>query len=827
MCVMLSIIMPSVTIAQNWPILQGDIQRTSFFDFDFSDTNNILWSYQASGEIISSPVIFEDKIYFGTINTKKLICLDNYGNLEWQYQVAGKIQSTPTLSGDKVIFTCRDGNIYCLDANSGTEEWIFNTGQWSDSSPLIINNLVYVVAYDQDFLGKLYCLYLESGNEKWSYPGVSIISSPSYFNDNIYVGSDDNKILSIDADDGELNWEKHLGELELPIGAPSISNNFLFIGSGGFTMTPTIFCLDLQNSGYIEWQYDLTDLGTAVSTSISVDNNNLYFGVSNYPNGILVCLDKNSGQYQWKYTTNGEIQSSPTITQNRIYFGSNDDNLYCLRSTDGSLVWSYDTGNDVACSPAISDNKLYISTRQDSKILCFGENNAPPIPNKPIGISEGIVDTDYEFTIGQVEDPDGDEIYYKFNWDDGTNSGWLESPLATHKWSNSGTFNVKAKTKDVFGTESDWSEIKAVQITGDNPYVPQLNIDCVNSVDESQEFTISITADEQPIEDADIIFNENTYKTDENGQKILTAPEVSSNQILTITAQKEGYEQVGFSITIKNKVTVDNGYIYGNIYSDSNPIKSAKICAYISEKKYRCVYSDENGQYLLPISEGNYNLKIEKEGYETNNVNDVIVSKNKATEKSIELESKSKPETTNSNSKFIEHTIVEKVNEEKVGAQINVKSSDQSVLYYSNNYEIEIQKIQDEVSFSISAEEGTSSTILVVNIDEKVLTNLNNLEVKYDGGKIEEFTDIEEFFNIDENSELGWIQLSTKTETFVFVRVPHFSEHTITITSVAQDVIQFLGGPESAVIYSMIFLFGSLVFIIPVVYDTLFIKKKK
>ena len=91
------------------------------------------------------------------------------------------------------------------------------------------------------------------------------------------------------------------------------------------------------------------------------------------------------------------------------------------------------------------------------------ESNPPFNPNKPEGPTNGKVNVEYTYTTSTT-DPDGDQVYYWFDWGDGTNSGWV-GPFdsgaiasATHIWRIKGTYTVKVKTKDVYGTESSWSD---------------------------------------------------------------------------------------------------------------------------------------------------------------------------------------------------------------------------------------------------------------------------------------------------------------------------------------------------------------------------------
>lgn len=88
------------------------------------------------------------------------------------------------------------------------------------------------------------------------------------------------------------------------------------------------------------------------------------------------------------------------------------------------------------------------------------DSNEPPnIPtiNGPIKGRLGLY-YEYEFLS---TDPDGNDIWYIVDWDDGNieeygpyHSG--EEASEIHYWDYSDSFTIKAKTKDVFGNESDW-----------------------------------------------------------------------------------------------------------------------------------------------------------------------------------------------------------------------------------------------------------------------------------------------------------------------------------------------------------------------------------
>jgi len=82
-----------------------------------------------------------------------------------------------------------------------------------------------------------------------------------------------------------------------------------------------------------------------------------------------------------------------------------------------------------------------------------------PTIDGPITGNPGVEYTYYANTT----DSDGDQVYYKWDWSDGSYSDWLgpyDSGIetnASHVWGQ-GNYEIKVKAKDTRGFESDWSD---------------------------------------------------------------------------------------------------------------------------------------------------------------------------------------------------------------------------------------------------------------------------------------------------------------------------------------------------------------------------------
>jgi hypothetical protein len=131
---------------------------------------------------------------------------------------------------------------------------------------------------------------------------------------------------------------------------------------------------------------------------------------------------------------------------------SKEDNIW--RIDENGYRWCYYQTN------LFGDPELSIKDPDDVK---------PNKPTKPSGPNSGNVGTEYTYTT-VATDPKDSELYYLFDWDDGTNSGWVgpfnsgDTASAKHKWNIRGTYQVKVKAKNNDGIQSDWSDSLSISM---------------------------------------------------------------------------------------------------------------------------------------------------------------------------------------------------------------------------------------------------------------------------------------------------------------------------------------------------------------------------
>ena len=123
------------------------------------------------------------------------------GDRLWRYRTKGNVDSSPAVV-DGVVYVGSDDNyLYALDADTGTLLWRYETDDEVDSSPAVVDGVVYVGS-DDDYL---YALAADTGRLLWRLEtGDDINSSPTVKNDIIYIGSNDDYLYAVDTDSGRM-----------------------------------------------------------------------------------------------------------------------------------------------------------------------------------------------------------------------------------------------------------------------------------------------------------------------------------------------------------------------------------------------------------------------------------------------------------------------------------------------------------------------------------------------------------------------------------------------------------------------------------------------
>ena len=326
-----------------------------------------IWKYKTAGPIHSTPAISDDQIYFASFDSH-LYCLNQEGEEKWKFRSAGEkkydlwdyYMSSPLVVNDIVYWGSSDSSLYAINTKSGELMWKFTSEGMIHATPVYAEGSIYVGSFD----GNFYSLDAKNGSLNWKFdtigdryfPKGEIQKGATVSGNTICFGSRDYNIYCLNAETGKgiWNFKEPSGWI---IAEPLIEAQNIYFGTSD---GHKFYCVDLSN-GKTNWVLPLNMrvYGQAIQKDATI-----YFGTFD---GKLLAVNKTDGAVEWEYQTEaskdnyaklydengnfiegfdlygnnmvaneklilslGSILSSPTITGNKIFFGSTDGNVYCL-----------------------------------------------------------------------------------------------------------------------------------------------------------------------------------------------------------------------------------------------------------------------------------------------------------------------------------------------------------------------------------------------------------------------------------------------------------------------------------------------------------------
>jgi outer membrane protein assembly factor BamB len=351
------------------------------------ETGQQKWKFETQAIIVSSPAVANGLVYFGGYDGTFYAVDEKTGTLKWKFAMEYErrfqathlhggdpkhqtipddwdfYMSSPVVFNNRVYFGSGDKNVYALNAATGAVEWKFATGDVVHGSPAIADNTVYIGSWDSN----LYALDAGSGKEKWRFKAgedlvnfnqVGFQSSPTVVDGTVYIGCRDSHVYAIDAATGRKKWEHSTGNAWVS-NTPAVKDGVVYVGTTPFA------ALDAATGKVI---YEFAK-GRGVFSSPALAGGLVYFGAMP---GSLYALDAKSGNVAWEFTTDaaksdplkligadgqwtktafgamfndfedgyinmykrytvGWIISSPVVDKGVIFVGSTDGNLYALQ----------------------------------------------------------------------------------------------------------------------------------------------------------------------------------------------------------------------------------------------------------------------------------------------------------------------------------------------------------------------------------------------------------------------------------------------------------------------------------------------------------------
>lgn len=302
-------------------------------------TGKRLWQKKLRVSISTRPVIFGDRIYFGTNDAQVFALNKNNGDVVWAVQVSSEVLSPPVGVDDKLIVQTIDGKISVLNVNDGSKIWV----EASEVPPLTLRGT----------------------------------SAPLVIDGKVIAGFASGQLIAFELQSGKKIWEVAIA---VPRGRTDLQRmvdiDGLFEAAGG-----EVFVVSYQgriasislDAGRVIWARDMSSFNGLV-----LSGNQLY--VSDTDDNVWA-LDKRTGATLWRQDSlTGRDISAPVIMENLVVVADGAGYIHWMSQEDGSFVarhnlqLTYDSvfvdwGSDeerlernlaVSTPMIVADNRLYI-----------------------------------------------------------------------------------------------------------------------------------------------------------------------------------------------------------------------------------------------------------------------------------------------------------------------------------------------------------------------------------------------------------------------------------------------------------------------------------
>lgn len=393
--------------------------------FDINKMVNVRWKVDVPGLGISSPVIWDNRLFITTAISSsdnfgfrpgiygdgtsigdssehvwKVICYDKTsGRILWNntaYKGVPAIKRHPksthanpsiATDGRHVVAFFGSEGLYCYDIN-GNLQWKKSFGvlkavafdypsaEWEFASSPIIYNDVVVIQCDVLENSFIAAYDVNTGRELWK---TTRDDNPAWSTPNIYKNGNKTFIVvngfkhmgGYDFTTGKEIWRLSGGG-DVPIPTPIVSNDLIFLNSAHGKNSP-IFAVKTNASGNISLQNNETSgqyikwsipRGGSYIQTLLLYHNHLY---NLSWNGSLVCLDPDTGKevYRGKLGNARSFIVSPVASDGRIYIVDEGGTVYILKDGDKFIILGQTSLNDICMSaPAITEGTIFFRTQK-------------------------------------------------------------------------------------------------------------------------------------------------------------------------------------------------------------------------------------------------------------------------------------------------------------------------------------------------------------------------------------------------------------------------------------------------------------------------------
>lgn len=308
-------------------------------------TGNTVWTRDLTPDdedstFASGGVAYEDGLLFVSTGFAQVVALDaKTGKVAWRQTLSGPMRGAPTVRGGRVFVVTVDNQTHCLAAEDGAVLWTHQgisegASLLAGTSPAVDGNVI-VVPYSS---GELFALRVDNGTVLWQdqlttvrrTDNVATLSDirgrPIIDRGRVYAIGHADMVVAIDLRSGRRLWEREIGGIQ----SPWVAGDYLYL----VTNNNEALALEAKTGKILwvtqlrVWEDEEDKEGRIVWAGPVLASDRLILGSSD---GYLVSLSPYTGEVLGKVSVSDGITIQPAVADNTMYFITNDADLVAYR----------------------------------------------------------------------------------------------------------------------------------------------------------------------------------------------------------------------------------------------------------------------------------------------------------------------------------------------------------------------------------------------------------------------------------------------------------------------------------------------------------------
>ena len=306
------------------------------------------------------------------------------GKRLWRNELKISLSAGPGVGENMVVVTGENGEVIAFGAADGSELWRTDVSGEALAIPLVTDEGVVIYTID----GRLRVLSLLDGTERWSMeqdlPALTLrgLSSPIIVGNTIIVGFDNGKLMALELDAGNTEWEAMIsppsGRSDLERLA-DIDGRLQAVGqdvyASGYQGRVSSLAAE---SGQILWAREISTY-----VGVGADWNNIYVATDG---GEVIALLRRNGGDVWR--TDALLRREPTTPVSfglSVAIGDFDGYVHFFSNIDGHPVARVRVGKGkISVAPIVIGDRLYVQS-ESGQLNVYAvrqpkpKGDAPPI----------------------------------------------------------------------------------------------------------------------------------------------------------------------------------------------------------------------------------------------------------------------------------------------------------------------------------------------------------------------------------------------------------------------------------------------------------------